>query len=141
MLLTIRNLSADPILAYTAPSSSKFNIRRSSSSTSPNDEFLLQPSIDFTTLLPKGRGRELIIRAARSGALTPDSNSATELVEKEWHIHPESFKIRFSLALVASWQVVNVPRGCPWWVFTSRVSVSFMFTCSRVFVKLLLDEF
>lgn len=140
MLLTIRNLSADPILAHTPSTSSKFNIRRSSSA-SLNDEFLLQPSIDFTTLLPKGHSRELIIRAARSGTSTPDSNSATDLVEKEWRIHPGSFKIRFSLALAPSWQVVDVPKGCPWWVFTSRVSVSTVCSRRRAIIELLLDEF
>lgn len=124
MLLTIRNLSTDAILAHTPSTPSKFNIRRSGTATSPPDEFLLQPSIDFTTLLPKGRSRELIIRTARSKTSSLDSNSATGLVEKEWHIHPESFKIRFSLVLAASWQFVDTPKGCPWWVFTSRVSMS-----------------
>ncbi|KAF8164017.1 PLC-like phosphodiesterase [Pholiota molesta] len=101
MLLTIRNLSTDAITGH---------------------EFLIYPSADFTTSLSKGHEREIVIRQTRAGPDVSDTASVTGLVEKEWHIHPESFKIRLSLTLEASWQVVDVPKGCPWRVYTSRIT-------------------
>lgn len=122
MLLTIQNLSADPIVAHRHHKPSKFNVRRNGRPTAPLDEFHLPPSSSYTTSLAKGPGSEIVIRHDGNGSITPDSTSATGLATKEWHIHPDSFKIDFSLALGASWQVIDVPKGCPWVIFKSRVS-------------------
>jgi 1-phosphatidylinositol phosphodiesterase len=121
MLLTIRNLSTDAITGRTTPTRNKFHIHRRANNFSSTDEFLIYPSADFTTSLSKGDEREIVILQTRAGPDVSDTASVTGLVEKEWHIHPESFKIRLSLTLEASWQVVDVPKGCPWRVYTSRV--------------------
>ncbi|KAF9484914.1 hypothetical protein BDN70DRAFT_871897 [Pholiota conissans] len=121
MLLTIRNLSTDAIIGHTPPTQTKFHIQRDKGAV---DEFLLQPSASVTTSLSKGCKREIIIRHSKSEVdVSADAVSATALIEKEeWHIHPESFKIRFSLELTSSWQLVDVPRGCPWRVYVGRIT-------------------
>ncbi|CAA7267006.1 unnamed protein product [Cyclocybe aegerita] len=79
----------------------------------------------FSTTLVKGFRREIILRRTyQPDVAEPAATPGIEelLLEKDWHIHPEGFKIRFSMTLSASWQVVPVPVGCPWRVFTSRIS-------------------
>jgi 1-phosphatidylinositol phosphodiesterase len=128
MLLTIRNLTDEPIAGHTYPSPSKFSASLQAGAKAPPSasEFLLQPLLNFSTILPKGTRRELILRRSQNGpeplrANFPNTVEKARLLDNEWHIHPEGFKIRFSMTFSASWQVVKVPLGCPWRVYTSRV--------------------
>jgi len=129
MLLTIRNLTEEPIAAYTYPSASKFTASlhtRIKVKPPPASEFLLQPSLDFTTTFPKGIRRELILWRSQDGLgpLRPNSSHTVEtagLLDKEWQIHPKAFKIQVSVTFAASWQLVKVPQECPWRVYTFRV--------------------
>lgn len=123
MLLTIRNLTEEPIAAYTHPSS--LRTRTKVKALPSASEFLLQPSLDFITTLPKGIRRELILWNSQNGPdpLQPNSSDADEkagLLDK-WHTHPEGFKIQVSVTFAASWQLVKVPQECPWRVYINRV--------------------
>ena len=133
MLLTIRNLTDEPITAHTYPSPSKFSASFQAGTKAPPsaNEFLLQPLLNFTTILPKGIRRELILRRSLNGpeplrTNTPNTIEKARLLDNESHIRPEGFKIRFSTTFSASWQMVKVPRECPWRVYTSRVCNLFL---------------
>lgn len=137
MLITIRNLTTEPITAHTYPSSSsKFlclskdpgNVAFSS------DTLSLLPCLDVTTRLPKGLRREIILSPqiptiddvrASNKLDTPIIVRVTDqkgsLDDKEWHIHPQGFKISFSMTFASSWRFVPVSDSCPWRVFIRRV--------------------
>ncbi len=42
-------------------------------------------------------------------------------ISKEWLIKPENLTVRISLSLGASWQVLDIPRICPWRMYHSKV--------------------
>ena len=128
MLLTIRNLTDEPIVAHTYPSPSKFSARFQAGTKAPPSasELILQPLLNFSTTLPKGIRRELLLRRSPNGAepLRANSPNIVEkvgLLDNGCDTHPEGFKVRFSTTFSASWQVVKVPRECPWKVYTARV--------------------
>jgi len=140
MIITILNLTATAITAHTYPTPSKFtatsfrykDVENPASDNSTSAEFILLPSQNFTTVLPKGFTRELILRQDDkhdqsrstkdiSGLSALEIENKALLDNKEWHIHPEGFQIRFSMSLGASWQVVPVPDHCPWRIYTRRV--------------------
>lgn len=134
MLLTIRNLTDEPIAAHTYASPSKFSAGFQAGTKWPPSasEFLLQPLLNFSTTLPKGIRRELILRRSQNGPELLRANSLNtvekeKLLNDELDIHPEGFKIRFSTTFSASWQVVKVPRECPWRVYTARVCTPCLF--------------
>lgn len=127
MLLTIRNLTDEPIAAHTYPAPSKFTATfRSGTKPSPSaSEFIVQPLLNFSTTLPKGIRRELILRRSQNGpeplrANSPNTAEKAGLLDNG--IHPEGFKIRFPTTFSASWKVAKLPRECPWRVYTSRIS-------------------
>jgi len=125
MLLTIRNLTDKPITAHTYPSPSKLSAGFQAGTKAPPSasEFLLQPLVNSSTILPKGTRRELILRRSQNGPELSRANSVEKanLLDYDWDIHSEGFKIRFSTTFSASWQVVKMPRECPWRVYRTRV--------------------
>ena len=132
MHITIRNLTTEPISARTYPAPSKFALHRhAEEGVSLGNQLILPPSLDVTTILPKGFKRELILQRPKESHVSPVSQPTSPMTEKkplleaevgeEWHIHPEGLKIQFSMSISATWQVVPVPAGCPWRVFTRRV--------------------
>ncbi|KAF8881953.1 PLC-like phosphodiesterase [Gymnopilus junonius] len=130
MHITIRNLTTEPITAHTYPASSRFNVlRRAEEGTSSGNRFILPPSLDITIILPKGFKRELVLQQPKDSQAVRSTGENTPVVEtsplldaKEWHIHPEGFKIQFSMTFSASWQAVPVPGDCPWRAFIRRVT-------------------
>ncbi|PPR00050.1 hypothetical protein CVT24_009006 [Panaeolus cyanescens] len=132
MLITIRNLSEEPISAHTVPNHSKFSASKANSPFGPptEPEFILHPSINFSTTLAKGLNRELVLHRLgyRKGdhqqlSKVPSGDTAVEDKEaKVWHVHPEGFKIRLSMMGAASWQPVHVDDQCPWKVYCNRIT-------------------
>lgn len=133
MLLTIRNLSEEPISAHTIPAPSKFGVSRVSgqlrSGPPTEPELILHPSVDFSTTLAKGLSRELVLhrlgyRKDDGQQLSKFPSTATVVEragERVWHVDPEGFKIRFSMMGSASWQPISVESQCPWRIYCNRV--------------------
>jgi len=128
MLLTVRNLTNEPIVVHTHPSPSKFSAGFLAGTKAPHSasEFLLQPLLNSSTTLPRGIRRELILQRTQNGpeplqANSPNTVEKGNLLGNGRDTHLEGFKIRISMMCLASWQVVKVPRECPWRVYTIRV--------------------
>lgn len=141
MLITIRNSTTEPIIAYTDvphPTPSKFRLSKNRATNASNiassNEISLIPSLEFTTRLPKGFQREIILRSqnpANNDLRTFNKSNIPLIVgvteqdelsdDKEWHIHTKGFRISLSMTFASSWQVVAVSDNCPWRVFIRRV--------------------
>ena len=126
MIVTIQNLTDEPIIAQTYSTSSKLGIKPSSKRTLPLRSLVLQPSCRLTTRLPKG---ELILHAhSRTGVpkLTFfDDEKASNLEEEGWLFDPVGHKISLS-TISTSWNVVPLPHGSIWRIFSLRVRIQFL---------------
>lgn len=49
--------------------------------------------------------------------------------EKDWTAHPNAYKFRLPMSLGAMWKVVNMPEGCPWWIYRGKVRVLVSHQC------------
>jgi len=133
MLLTIRNLTGEPITARTCPTPHKFNIQNLGKANSDAAghsqvvEYIIHPLAESSMTLPKGFRKHVVLRRTselpnQESELSVPKVEEKALLDKEWDVNPEGFKIRFSMTLSASWQVVPVATDSPWRIFCTKVS-------------------
>jgi len=111
MIVTIRNLTGEPIIAETYPTSSR-----------PSTNLVLQPSCRLTTKLPRG---ELVLRAHSCTDVPKlafsDNEKAPLILKEGWHFDPVGHKISLSTIFTASWNVVPLPHDSIWRIFSFKV--------------------
>jgi hypothetical protein len=127
MIVTFRNLTDEPIIVETYPTSSKLGIQPSKRiKLLPN--LILQPSSRLTTTLPKG---ELILHA-HSGTDVPNlaffDNEEAPNLEEGWLFDQEGHRISLSTIFTSSWNVVPLPHASIWRIFSFKVLMNSAFS-------------
>ena len=129
MIVTIRNLTDEHIIAETHPTSSKLGVKSKRTKTwQLPSNLVLQPSCRLTTRLPKG---ELILHAHSCTSDVSNlsfSDEKTPILEEGWFFDPASLKISLSTIFTKSWNVVPVPHGSKWRIFSLKVRSYFLYS-------------
>ena len=119
MIVTIRNLTDEPIVAETCPASSKFGIKLSKrTKTQLLHNLVLEPSCRLTTRLPRG---ELILHGHSDTDTSTLAFSDDEKAPILSEGYPAGHKISLSTIFAKSWNIVPLPRDSIWRIFSFKV--------------------
>lgn len=128
MLLTICNLTQDPVCGLHAPKATvlnRFSIQHFMSQSCPlvkSSKFIIQPYSDLSTNLPKCCADEI--------TLLPYGEAASNRAElacgpvegrNNDSVHSPGLQIKVSICATQTWKVVRVVKGFPWRLFLVKV--------------------